>query len=830
MRWVLYPFLALTGLAILGLATVAAVVAFAWPKLPSLDILTDYRPKIPLRIYTADNRLIGEYGEERRSFVNIDEVPDVLKHAVVAAEDERFYEHPGVDIVGIARAASVNLMSGGKLQGASTITMQVARNFFLTREKTLTRKIYEVLLAFKIERNLSKDKILELYLNQIYLGRRAYGFSAAAQTYYGKKLADLTVGEAAMLAGLPKAPSAYNPVANPSRARLRQHYVLRRMRELNYIDEIAYAAALEEPVRTVSGGGGGNDDSERGDISFIHADYIAEMARRIAVEQFGDKAYELGIRITTTITRDEQEAAYEALRDGLLAYDQRHGYRGPERFIELPPGGDLRDEAMNEALAATPDYGDLLAAVVVESSPSKVKVYRGGERFEISGSGLKFAAPMLSQKAPAAKRIRPGAVVRIRKHGKAGWKVLQLPNVEGALVALDAGSGAIRALVGGFDYGLNKFNHVTQAMRQPGSAFKPFIFSAALERGFSAGSYVEDEPLYFPPGVTGTRSWEPANYDHRYEGPMTLRRALARSKNMVSVRLLQSIGTEYAQDFITRFGFSAADHPAYLTMALGSGAATPWQMAEGYAVFANGGYRIEPYIIQEIQDSDGNTLARVDPPIAGTTAARVIDARNAYVMDSLMRDVIRAGTGTRARKLGRSDIAGKTGTTNDYVDAWFCGYNPDVVTVSWVGFDQPRNLGRGETGGAAALPIWIDFMKVALDGREEKSLPIPPRLNRVSSSGEVAADWVYAENQPPIPPELPDDLLEDDSIATEALIEAIPAFPGELFANRPIPRPTTPTPSIPPSMPPPLFEERRSAPAPVREATPRPIIRHMPAQ
>ena len=824
MRWVLYPFLALIGLAILGLATVAAVVAFAWPKLPSLEILTDYRPKIPLRIYTADDQLIGEYGEERRSFVNIDDVPDVLKHAVLAAEDERFYEHPGVDIVGIARAASVNLMSGGKLQGASTITMQVARNFFLTREKTLTRKIYEILLSFKIERNLSKDKILELYLNQIYLGRRAYGFSAAAQTYYGKKLADLSVSEAAMLAGLPKAPSAYNPVANPRRAQLRQQYVLRRMRELNFIDDATYTAAYEEPIRTSSDGGGG---AERSEITFIHASYVAEMARRIAVEQFGDKAYEMGIRITTTITREEQEAAYEALRDGLLAYDQRHGYRGPERFIELPPGGDLRNEAMDEALAATPDYGDLLAAVVVEASSAKVKVYRDGENMEIAGGGLKFAAPMLSQKAPAAKRIRPGAIVRVRKKGKADWQLLQVPNVEGAIVSLDADTGAIRALVGGFDYALSKFNHVTQAMRQPGSAFKPFIFSAALERGFSAGSYVEDEPLYFPPGVTGTQSWEPANYDHRYEGPMTLRRALARSKNMVSVRLLQSIGTEYAQDFITRFGFSPDDHPAYLTMALGSGAATPWQMAAGYAVFANGGYRIEPYIIKEIQDSEGNTLARVDPPIAGKTAARVIDARNAYVMDSLMQDVIRGGTGTRARKLGRRDIAGKTGTTNDYVDAWFCGYNPDVVTVAWVGFDQPRNLGRGETGGATALPIWIDYMKVALEGREEKLPNPPPRLNRISSSGEVAADWVYAENQPPIPPELPDDLLEDDSIATEALIEAIPAFPGELFANRPVRRPTAPTPTMPSR---PLFEERESAPAPVRESAPRPVIRHMPAQ
>lgn len=827
MRWVLYPFLALIGLAVLGMATVAAVVAFAWPKLPSLEILTDYRPKIPLRIYTADNYLIGEYGEERRNFVDITTVPDVLKHAILAAEDERFYEHPGVDVLGIARAAMANVVSGGRGQGASTITMQVARNFFLTREKTFTRKLYEILLSLKIEKNLSKDQILGLYINQIYLGRRAYGFSAAARTYYNKPLADLSIGEAAMLAGLPKAPSRYNPVVNPQRARLRQHYVLRRMNELGYITTEQMETAKEEPFRAVA--------ADRNEASNVHADYVAEMARQIAVEQFEDKAYELGIKIITTIRKDEQDAAYAALRDGLMAYDQRHGYRGPERFIDLPPAGELRDEAMDMALDETPDFGDMLAAVVVAASPKAVTVYRDGQQIEIAGKALAFAAPMLSEKAPAAKRIRPGAIVRIHDEGDDGWRLLQLPDVEGALISVNTHDGAVRALVGGFDYFKNKFNHATQAYRQPGSSFKPFVYSAALERGFSPGSYVEDEPLYFPPGVTGSQAWEPANYDHKYEGPMTLRRALAKSKNMVSIRLLQSIGADYAQDFATRFGFSTEHTPAYLTMALGAGEATPWQMATGYAVFANGGYRIEPYIIQEIQDSEGNVLARVDPPVAGKSAARVIDERNAFVMDSLLRGVVQAGTGARAKRLGRKDLAGKTGTTNDYVDAWFCGYNPDVVAIAWVGFDKPSNLGRGETGGRTALPVWMDYMKVALEGMEEKSLPKPPRLERKAAVDGIEPDWVYAENEAPIPPELPDDLLEHATRPMDAPSEIIPAFPGGLFGDDSAPQ--QPIQIKPRTQPPAPVEDLRPtpvAPLPDSEAAPEeaprsaPTIRSMP--
>lgn len=760
MRWVLYTVAALSFLAVLALATISAVV---WPNLPSLEVLTDYRPKIPLRIFTADGYLLGEYGEERRSFVHVADVPPVLIQAILAAEDERFYEHPGVDFLGILRAAGANVVSGGKAQGASTITMQVARNFFLTREKTLSRKFYEILLSLNIERNLTKDQILEIYLNQIFLGQRAYGFAAAANAYFGKPIKDLTVPEAAMLAGLPKAPSAYNPVVNPKRAALRQQYVLRRMHELNYIDDATYKAALATPIRTVSGGGSPRERP-------LHADYVAEMARQIAVDQFKEDAYRAGIRIVTTITRADQEAAYSALRRGVLDYDRRHGYRGPESYVEMSADND---EQLDEALSDVPDYGDLLAAVVLQASPREVQAYRHGEIFRISGDGLRFAQPMLSDKAPPNKRVRRGAIVRIRETDKDKWELAQVPDVEAALVGIDSRDGAVRALVGGFDFQRNKFNHATQAWRQPGSSFKPFIYSAALERGYSPASVVDDAPISFPAGVTGGQPWEPKNYDGKYDGPMSLRTALAKSKNMVSIRLLQSIGTRYAQDYITRFGFEADRHPPYLTMALGAGSATPWEMATAYAVFANGGYRVQPYIIKEIMDGDGRVVARTDPPVAGDSAARVVDPRNAYLMESMLQDVVRRGTATRALALNRSDLAGKTGTTNDYVDAWFCGFNPEVVAVAWVGFDQPHNLGRGETGGAAALPIWINYMRVALNGRPEIHREMPEGLLSITPEGATRQELIYQENLPALPPPGPAEIL-DGTPPSEAPTEAIP--------------------------------------------------------
>ncbi len=803
MRWVLYPIAALTALVILGLATLAAMALLAWPNLPALDTLTDYRPRVPLRVYTADGHLIGEFGEERRDVVRIAEVPSTLKHAILAAEDERFYEHKGIDPVGLARAALANLSSGGRGQGASTITMQVARNFFLSREKTYNRKLYEILLALKIEQNLSKDQILELYINQIFLGQRAYGFSAAARAYYGKTLEQLSLPESAMLAGLPKAPSAFNPIVNPARAAVRQQYVLRRMLEAGFINNAQFEEALS--FATPKQSQRDTAAARKAQDIAVPGDYVAEMARQIAVEQFGEQAYELGIRIVTTVTRADQEAAYAALRRGVLDYDRRHGYRGPEAFADLP-AGTVSEEQLDEALGDTSDHGDLLAAIVLKAGPKEVVAYRRGQEIRISGKGLGFIAPMLAEKAPQSRRVRRGAIIRLRSTGKDAWEIVQLPEVQAALVAVDSHTGAVRALIGGFDFNRNKFNHVTQAVRQPGSSFKPFIFSAALDRSFGPGNVLDDAPLYYPAGVTGSKAWEPKNYDGRYAGPMTLRDALARSKNMVSIRLLEQITPQYARDYLGRFGFDPAQNPPYLTMALGAGAATPWQMATGFAVFANGGYRIEPYVVKEIYDGSGRLIARTDPPVAAESAPRVIDARNAWLMDSMLRDVVQRGTATRARVLKRNDLAGKTGTTNDYVDAWFCGYHPDLVTVSWVGHSQPRNLGRGETGGAAALPIWIDYMRSALQGVPEVERPRPEGLKLVQNGLGSGQDYQYAEYDPPTPPPVPDWLQQmfasDSSPAMEAESEAIP-----------------PAPSASP-LPPPA-----QAPAPVEDRMPTPIRR-----
>ena len=767
MRWLLYPFAALLGLITIGVAIVAIAVASAWPTLPSLEALTDYHPKIPLRVYTADGALIGEYGEERRAFIRIQDVPPVLKQAILAAEDDRFYQHSGVDFLGILRAAGANLATGGKRQGASTITMQVARNFFLTREKTISRKLYEILLAFKIEQNLTKDQILEVYINQIFLGRRAYGFAVASHTYFGKPIRELSVAEAAMLAGLPKAPSAYNPVVNPKRAAQRQQYVLRRMLELGFINEAEQREAIETPLKVVT------STSDFGGS----ADYVAEMARQIAYEQFQEEAYTRGIKVITTINKAEQDAAYRALRRGILDYDRRHGYRGAEAYVDPARMKGEQGEALDEILAETPDYDDMLAAIVTEARSGAVTVYRYGETIRISGDGLRFAERMVGEKGPPNKRIRAGAIVRITRNDNGRWEITQLPEVEGALASADPRTGAIRALAGGFDFTRNKFNHVTQAWRQPGSSFKPFIYSAAFEKGYGPNSVVDDSPMSFSSGETGSQAWEPKNYDGRYDGPISIRTALARSKNMVSIRLLKSIGPRYAQDYITKFGFDAERHPAYLTMALGAGSVTPWQMLRGYSVFANGGYRIEPYLVQEIRDDAGNVLARVDPPVAGETAERAIDERNAYLMDSIMKDVVRRGTATKAMVLKRNDLAGKTGTTNDYLDAWFCGYQPTLVTVAWIGFDKPRNLGSGETGGHAALPMWINYMRKALDGVPESFPKAPEGLIRVQPAGSTTEEMIYKENLPEVPVDAPAEATPSTP-ADEAPPPAAPAAPA----------------------------------------------------
>ena len=703
-----FPVLALAGLGVVGLALTGFVVLVAYPNLPSIEALTEYQPKIPLRVYTSDGLLIGEFGEERRSLVSIDDVPDPMKQAILAAEDERFYQHTGVDYHGVLRAAYSNLLTGGKTQGASTITMQVARNFFLSREKTLTRKLYEALLAFKIENSLTKDQILEIYINQIYLGQRAYGFGAAAQVYFGKALSQLNVAEMAMLAGLPKAPSSFNPVINPKRAKQRQLYVLRRMRDLGMLDEAQYQQAQAAPLSV---------KREAATEYEIHAEYVAEMVRQVLYDRYPEDVYTRGFRVYTTLTRADQEAAYTALRQGLFEYDRRHGYRGPEGFVDIKDAGE---EDYEEALQDHPDSDDLQAALVIEAAPKKVTAYRrGGETVTIAGDGLQFAERMLDPRTPVAKRIRPGAVIRIQKDDKGNWQIVQLPDAEGAFISVNPQNGAVRSLVGGFDFNRNQFNHVTQAYRQAGSGIKPFIYSAALEKGFTPATVINDAPVVVDAALTGGQVWEPKNYDGRYEGPMSLRMALAKSKNMVSIRVLQAIGPQYAQDYITRFGFDADRHPPYLTMALGSGSATPLQMARAFSVFATGGYRTEPYVIQKIVDDRGNVLAQAEPARAGDESLRVIDARNAYIMDSMMHDVMRYGTGARAMSLQRQDLAGKSGTTNDYVDAWFNGYQPTLVAVAWVGFDQPKKLGPGETGSVAALPIWMSYMAKTLKGVPE---------------------------------------------------------------------------------------------------------------
>ena len=750
LRRVFLPLSILIGGALVCLALASIFAIIAYPQLPSLEVLTDYRPKIPLRVFTADGYLIGEFGEERRKLVAIQNLPIAMKQAILAAEDERFYQHSGIDTLGILRAAYSNLLGAGKRQGASTITMQVARNFFLSSEKTLTRKLFEVLLSFKIERNLSKDEILELYVNQIYLGQRAYGFAAASQIYFGKPLENVTVAEAAMLAGLPKAPSAYNPVANPKRARLRQLYVLRRMRELGFINEIEQDAAQKELLRVK------RDVNDFG----IHADHVAEMARQIAYERFQEDAYSMGLRITTTILKADQEAAHAALRRGVLDYDRRHGYRGAEAYVDLTNVKSDQDDELEDLLQDFEDTSGLRPAIVLTADVKQVQAYlRGGDVITLTGDALKFATRMLDDKAPANKRIRRGAVIHVMKDDKGVWQISQIPEVEAAFVSASPSDGAIRALVGGFDFGRNKFNHVTQAWRQPGSSFKPFIYSAALEKGYTTASVVQDEPISISAEETGSQAWEPKNYDGKYEGPMSMRTALAKSKNMVSIRLLRSIGTRYAQDYATRFGFDADKHPPYLTLALGAGSVTPWQQLAAYAVFANGGYKIEPYLVKQMIDSDGALLAEARPVAAGDEKLRVIDARNAYLMDSMMHDVVRRGTAARAGAiLKRTDLAGKTGTTNDYVDAWFCGYQPTVVGIAWIGFDQPKRLGNGETGGFAALPMWINYMDKTLKRVPETFMERPsgltPILATEPSGGKgPAQEFIYREHLPPPEPE-----------------------------------------------------------------------------
>ena len=720
---------ALGGLAACGAVFLTLAIALAWPSLPALHAMTDYRPSVPLRIYTADRVLIGEFGEEHRNVLRFQDIPLVMKQAILAAEDDSFYEHGGIDWMGMLRAGLANIVSMSKSQGASTITMQVARNFYLSSEKTYSRKFYELLLTFKIESELTKDQILELYMNQIYLGHRSYGFAAASRRYFGKPVSQVTAAEAAMLAGIPKAPSRFNPIANRPRAELRQHYVLGRMHSLGYLTDTEYQQAKAQPIVLKAAEG-----TPAGGYA-IHGEYVAELARQLLYGIYQDNVYSRGINVYTTVHSKDQESAYHAVRDGVLQYTRRTYYPGPEEQLDMPEGIENNPQALDDYLDGVfekfPDSDDLLTAVVLSASPTEVKVVRSANEFITidDKKALAVVARSLGSKVPAERRLKRGSVVYIHKFGD-GWEVINMPSVQAAFVALSPQDGAIRAMVGGFDFYRGKFNRVTQAWRQPGSNIKPFIYAASLERGLTPATQISDQPFVLTAAQTGSKAWHPKNYGNTYEPMLTMRQGLYKSKNMVSIRILQAIGPQYAQDYLTRFGFDKARQPAVLPLALGAGSVTPLQLAGAYAVFANGGYRIAPYLIERVTDSSGKVLMQSKPIVAGDASARAIDPRTAWVMDDMLRGVATSGTAARARAaLKRADIAGKTGTTNESVDAWFSGYTPSLVATAWMGFDQPKSLGSRETGGGIAMPIWLDYMSDMLKGvPEQKQRPRPEGL------------------------------------------------------------------------------------------------------
>jgi penicillin-binding protein 1A len=713
------------------LLVVAVALAVAYPKLPDVSDLLDYRPKLPLRIFSAEGVLLGEFGEELRNLTPISQIPKVMKDAVLAIEDAHFYEHGGINYKSVLRAAIANL-GQSKSQGASTITMQVAKNVYLSSEKAYTRKIYEILLTFKLESLLTKDQILEIYMNQIFLGQRAYGFAMASEVYFGKPLKNITIAEAAMLAGLPKAPSAFNPIVNPDRARTRQLYIIERMLENNFITKAQADEASKETLKL----------KIANEIDKVHAEFVAETVRQLVFSQYGAETYTRGLNVYTTLKASDQNAAYRALRKGVLDFEKRHAYRGPEVFIDLPKKQEDVDDEIDVALAEHPDNDDLKSAVVIAVAPKKITAIRqNAETIEIVGDGLKAAQSAMSDKAPANIKLRRGALIRVIKTPKNTWEITQLPEVESAFVALDPRDGAIKALVGGFDFDKNKFNHATQAWRQPGSSFKPFVYSASLEKGLSPSTVINDAPLFFDASVTGGQPWEPKNFDGKFDGPMSMRTGLAKSKNMISIRILKEVGTQNTQDWITKFGFEAERHPPYLTMALGAGSTTPMQMATAYSVFANGGYRVNPYLISKITDYKGAVIVQTKPPVLDESM-RAIDARNAFVMNSLLQEVTSVGTAASAKRvLGRSDIFGKTGTTNDAIDAWFAGFHPTLTAVVWMGYDNPKPLGssNAETGGGLSLPIWINFMQQALQGVPIATLTPPLGLTKANG------DWAYTE-------------------------------------------------------------------------------------
>ncbi len=770
MKWLWKSVKFVLALGIAGALAGSLALAFAYyylePELPEIDNLRDVRLQVPLKVYSADGGLIAEFGEKRRIPLGHDEFPPRLVQAFLSAEDANFFSHPGVDYRGLVRAAVQLALTGEKRQGGSTITMQVARNFYLTRQKTFTRKLSEIFLALRIERELSKQEILELYLNKIYLGHRAYGVGAAAQVYYGKPVAELDLAQTAMIAGLPKAPSTLNPLANPTRAVERRNYVLERMLELGYISRDEYQAATGAPVSA----------SRHAPPIEVEAPYVAEMVRTEMVDRFGEEAYTGGYSVYTTIAGRQQAAANLAVRDALDAYSERHGYHGPEgRLAPLPED----EEALDAALADRPRVGELRPAVVVAVDEQAAEIYLGdGARATLAFEQMRWAQPYIDadRRGPAPKKpadvVQPGDVIRVKRRQddeQQTWRLAQIPRAASALVALDPHDGAIRALVGGYDFFHSKFNRAVQAKRQPGSGFKAFVYSAALENGFTPASIINDAPVVFDdPSLEG--DWRPENYSRKFFGPTRLREALAKSRNLVSIRLLRSMGVDAAIEHIARFGFDPAQMPRNLSLALGSGEVTPLEMARGYAVLANGGFLVEPFFLARIEQDGAGTVFEASPlracpecpadaePAEGR-APRTLDPRNRFLMYSMMQDVIRAGTATKARELGRSDLAGKTGTTNDQRDAWFNGFNEHLVAGTWIGFDDNQKLGRGEVGGRAALPAWIDFMRVALDGLPDREPVMPegivtvridPNTGQRAGAGTASAMFeVFREENAP---------------------------------------------------------------------------------
>lgn len=723
---------------------VALIYVYIELQLPSVATLKDVTLQVPLRVYTADQKLIAEYGGKRRIPVKLNEIPKLLIDAVLATEDSRFYEHPGVDFIGLIRAAKVVALSGKRSQGASTITMQVARNFFLSSQKTYSRKINEILLALKIDRELSKDKILELYLNKIYFGNRAYGVAAAADVYYGKNLSQLTLPEMAMIAGLPQAPSRNNPIDSPESSMIRRDHVLKRMYELGYISQSQFSQAITAP----------NTASFHATPFQATAPYVAEMVRESMVAQYGLNAYDKGLVVYTTISSTMQAEATRALQDGLIAYDKRHGYRKPTENL-----GDYQPAVWQQTLKKIPVIDNLIPGAVISVAERSIEVLLStGEKVTVPWSGLSFARPALNDgyvgRLPrvAGEIVRVGDVIRIEKNATEGIRLAQLPEAEGALIAMNPQNGAVLALVGGFDYGRSNFNRATQAERQPGSSFKPFIYSAALDKGFTLASVINDAPIVMRD--TGENAlWRPMNDSQKFYGPTTLRVALTQSRNLVSIRLLQAIGISYAINYIKRFGFEANVLPHSLSLALGSGVLTPMQLANGYAVFANGGYQVTPYFIERIEDQHQNIIYQAKPLVAcqacitnpdlpkeqlpSAMAPRIITPQNAYLITQALRDVIRSGTGRAARVMNRSDLAGKTGTTNSEADAWFAGFNQNLATTVWVGFDNLKSL--KEHGAQAALPIWIQFMTDALKGTPESAMAEPPGIVMVRINPKTGA-------------------------------------------------------------------------------------------